>query len=531
MSYGSSSSGIHPVVLVVLDGWGYSENTEYNAIYSANTPCWDAIWAECPGLLLSASGVDVGLPAEQMGNSEVGHMHMGAGRVVPQDLTRIADAIEDGSFYDNAAMRDSFRAAEASGNAVHLAGIVSPGGVHGHEDLMIAAMKVAADCGVRKLFLHLFLDGRDTMPKSAAESIQRIRYETTKIGVGSIASIVGRYYAMDRNKHWNRTSRAWSLLMRGEAAFSCTDPLTALEQSYARDETDEFVVPIAIGSGAVVQADDLLVFLNFRADRIRQLAAACSMSEFTCFDRGDFKPPRCLSMTMYEKSFPMEVIFPQDDLKNVFGEVVSGQGLSQLRIAETEKYAHVTYFFNGGRELTFPGEKRTLVPSPHVATYDMKPEMSAVKITQKLIAAIRGRQHDVVICNYANADMVGHTGDLEATIRAVETIDSCLGKLRLACSDHDVDLLITADHGNAEQLRTYTNEKTPGQKHTAHTSNPVPLVLSGRAADVTALQGSLVDIAPTMLHLMGLPAPGEMTGRPLFQIKDNTGAVASVAAS
>lgn len=527
----SLSSGVHPVLLVVLDGWGYSENTAYNAIHSADTPCWDSMLEQCPNLLLSASGDDVGLPTSQMGNSEVGHMHIGAGRVMPQDLTRIMDAIDDGAFRGNEIMRRSFTDAAGSGKAVHLAGILSSGGVHGHEDLMIESMRAAVDCGVKKLFLHLFLDGRDTLPKSAAESIHRVQREIASLGVGKIASMIGRYYAMDRNKNWDRTITAWSLLMRGEGCHRCDDPLLALEQAYADGKSDEFIEPVSIAPGARVRGGDVLLFLNFRADRIRQLAAACALPDFSCFDRGSgFELPKCMSMTMYEKDMPLEVVFPPSVPGNVLGEVLADRGLRQFRIAETEKYAHVTYFLNGGREKPFPGEKRVLVPSPHVATYDLKPEMSAAKITEKLIEAMRQRRYEAIICNYANADMVGHTGDLEASIRAVEVLDACLGKLRLACDDHGVDMVVTADHGNAEQLRTYTNEKIPSQRHTAHTSNPVPFVYSGRAAEVSALEGSLIDVAPTMLYLMGLPVPGEMTGKLLLRLGEKT-ARASAAAS
>ncbi|MGV0005530.1 MAG: 2,3-bisphosphoglycerate-independent phosphoglycerate mutase [Candidatus Porifericomitaceae bacterium WSBS_2022_MAG_OTU9] len=517
-----SSHEVNPVLLVVLDGWGYSENTEYNAIHSADTPSWDAMWAECPRLLLAASGIEVGLPSTQMGNSEVGHMHMGAGRVIAQDFTRIMDAIEDGSFHENEVLRRNFTEAAQNGRAIHLAGLLSPGGVHGHEDHMIAAMELAADCGVKRLFLHLFLDGRDTLPKSAAESVHRVKYEAERIGLGRIATMVGRYYAMDRNNNWSRTAKSWGLIMQGKADHTCKEPLLALDEAYARGESDEFVKATVITSLGFpyepVQDKDVLVFLNFRADRIRQLASACSAPSFTGFDRGRTVHPKCISMTLYEKNMPLEVIFPPKDLGNVFGEVLSEHKLRQLRIAETEKYAHVTYFFNGGRESSFVGENRILVPSPHVATYDMKPDMSAAKITEKLIGAMRLKRYDAIICNYANADMVGHTGDLEATIRAVEVLDTCIGQLRLACNDCGVDLIITADHGNAEQLRTYTNEKTPGQNHTAHTSNPVPFVYSGRSAEISSVQGSLIDVAPTMLYLMGLPIPQEMTGTPLLRL-------------
>ena len=348
------SSGVHPVLLVVLDGWGYSENTAYNAIHSADTPCWDSMLEQCPNLLLSASGDDVGLPTSQMGNSEVGHMHIGAGRVIPQDLTRIMDAIEDGSFHENETMRRNFTDAAGAGKAVHLAGILSPGGVHGHEDLMVTAMQVAVDCGVKKLFLHLFLDGRDTLPKSASESIHRIQREIASLGVGKIASMIGRYYAMDRNKHWNRTAAAWSLLTHGKDCHKCADPLLALEQAYADGKSDEFIEPVSIDPEARVRGGDLLLFLNFRADRIRQLAAACAVPDFSCFDRGsDFELPKCMSMTRYEKDMPLEVVFPPSIPENVLGEVLADKGLRQFRIAETEKYAHVTYFLNGGRGEAF----------------------------------------------------------------------------------------------------------------------------------------------------------------------------------
>lgn len=514
----------HPVLLVVLDGWGHSDDTQYNAIHSARKPAWDAMWSDCPHTLIRCSGLDVGLPDDQMGNSEVGHMHLGAGRLVYQDFTRISKAIEDGEFATNGVLLSAMRRAAASGRAVHLLGLLSPGGVHSHEEHIVALMAMARDCGVAQLHVHAFLDGRDTPPQSAGASLQLIGMKAAELGLGRIASIIGRYYAMDRNKNWERTRQAYELLVDGHPLHEAADPLIALDQAYARGETDEFVKATAIvpagGSPTRIADGDVVVFANFRADRARQLTSALTAPAFDHFARP--RPPALaafVTMTDYGAQFSLPVAYPTMDLANTLGEVVARAGLRQLRIAETEKYAHVTFFFNGGEEQPFEGEDRVLIPSPQVATYDLKPEMSAAELTDALVAAIAARRYDCIICNYANADMVGHTGDFEATVKCIEALDACLGRLRLACAAAGMEMLITADHGNAERMRSIATKHDPGQPHTAHTSNLVPLLYLGRPAEL-APSGSLADIAPTMLALMGLPQPAEMTGRNLVKLLD-----------
>ncbi|MGE0386971.1 MAG: 2,3-bisphosphoglycerate-independent phosphoglycerate mutase [Gammaproteobacteria bacterium] len=512
-----------PVVLIVLDGWGYSEHTQYNAIHSARKPNWDRIWARYPHTLISASGGDVGLPDDQMGNSEVGHVHIGAGRLVPQELTRIGMAIEDRSFFANPSLAGAFDSAARAGRAVHVFGLLSPGGVHSHEDHLLAAASMAAERGVSDICLHAFLDGRDTPPSSAAQSLAKVQRAFAALGRGRIVSIVGRYYAMDRNKNWGRTRLAWKLLSEGEAEFHATDPLVALDQAYARGETDEFVKPTAIVAAgaetARIRDGDVCVFMNFRADRARQLTRAFTEPGFDAFDRG--RVPQLahfVTLTEYSADLRADVAYPPQQLDNSFGEYVSSLGLKQLRIAETEKYAHVTFFFNGGEERVFPGEDRLLVNSPAVATYDMKPEMSAAEVTDHLVESIASRRYQAIICNFANADMVGHTGVHEAAVKAIETLDTCLGRIEAAARTAGMELLITADHGNAEQMRTPGAKGEPGQPHTAHTSNLVPLVYIGREAEVEPAGGTLVDIAPTLLAIMGLPKPPQMTGHSLVRL-------------
>lgn len=517
-----------PVVLVVLDGWGYSEETSYNAIHSARKPVWDRLWASCPHTLLSASGTDVGLPDRQMGNSEVGHMHIGAGRLVHQDFSRIQLAIEDGEFSDNPALVQAFDAAAAAGKAVHLIGLLSPGGVHSHEDHFFAAMELAARRGVARLYVHGFLDGRDRPPKSAAESIQATQAKCWQLGVGRIGTLVGRYFAMDRNRNWERTRLAWDLIVDGEGAFEAHDPLLALDEAYGRGETDEFVRPTRIvgrsGERRRVEDGDVVVFMNFRADRARQLSEAFLDPDFRHFERR--RVPRLaafVTLTSYSDDFDCPVAFPPERLRNTFGEYIAGLGLKQLRLAETEKYAHVTFFFNGGEERAFAGEDRILVPSPHVATYDLAPEMSAVEVTDRLVEAIESGKYDAIVCNYANPDMVGHTGVFEAAVKAIETIDGCLGRLETALRRVGGEMIVTADHGNAEMMRTPSTKKDRGQAHTAHTTNLVPFLYLGRPA-ITVDSGTLADIAPTLLALMGLAAPREMSGRSLVRLEGGAGA-------
>ncbi|MGQ0658825.1 MAG: 2,3-bisphosphoglycerate-independent phosphoglycerate mutase [Chromatiales bacterium] len=514
-----------PLLLIVLDGWGYSEDTQYNAIHNASKPVWDRLWAECPHMLLSASGADVGLPVTQMGNSEVGHMHLGAGRVVDQEFSRITDAIEEGDFFRNPTLVAPFEHAAQQDCAVHILGLLSPGGVHSHEDHILTLMELAARCGVRRTFVHAFLDGRDTPPKSAAESIQRVMLRFNELGRnGRIASLIGRYYAMDRNRFWSRTEASYNLIVEGRGDYEVDDPLIALDQSYARNETDEFVkatVVVPRGKEPVrVEDGDVVVFANFRADRARQLTQAFIEPDFDAFPRQRVPALHSfVTMTHYSEDFDVAVAHPPAHLQNTFGEYISRLGIRQLRIAETEKYAHVTFFFNGGEERVFPGEDRILVPSPHVATYDLKPEMSAVEVTDELVRAIENREYGAIICNFANADMVGHTGVFEAAVRAIETLDICLGRIEAAARDAGMELLITADHGNAEKMREVSTKTVLGQIHTAHTSNRVPLLYVGRPATMR-VSGTLADIAPTMLYLMGVARPPEMTGRPLVKLRE-----------
>ena len=510
----------HPVMLVVLDGWGHSEDTEHNAIYRAKTPTWDRLWHKHPHSLIRCSGNDVGLPAQQMGNSEVGHMHIGAGRTVNQDLTRISQAIVKREFFSNSVLLPAFERTAKEKSALHILGLLSPGGVHSHEEHLLALLDLAQQTTVKHVYIHAFMDGRDTPPKSAIYSIQRIQERCKILGIGQFASIVGRYYAMDRNKNWDRTQAAYDLIISGKGSYQSDDPEVALNQAYSRGETDEFVQAttiVAEGNPAVrVESGDLIVFLNFRADRARQLTMPFIDPTFTEFKRsrittlGSF-----ITMTDYSSSFDVPVAFPQENLSNTYGDCIAARGLRQLRIAETEKYAHVTFFFNGGREGINIGEDRVLIPSPNVSTYDLKPEMSARELTARLIEELNSRRYDTIICNYANADMVGHTGDFEATIRCIEILDNCLDRVISAAQENGVDVLITADHGNAEKMRSLNMGSD--QAHTAHTSNLVPLVYVGRHAEITS-SGCLSDIAPTMLSLMGLTIPSEMTGHPLVRL-------------
>ena len=515
----------NPVTLIVLDGWGHSDETAYNAIHNANTPVWDQLWSERPHLLIRCAGTDVGLPPRQMGNSEVGHMHMGAGRPIDQDLLKISRAIESGAFRVNGALVESCRSAALNRGAVHILGLASPGGVHSHEEHMLALIDMAILEGPRQVHVHAFLDGRDTPPKSAAATLERIHRHCAKCGNARIASIVGRYYAMDRNKHWERIALAYDLIVSGQADYRAADPLGGLESAYARGESDEFVKATVIHDAEAkshrIEDGDVVIFANFRADRARQLTSAMTHPEFDFFERkrrpalGAF-----VTLTDYGVQFDLPIAFPSADLPNTFGAVIARQGLRQLRIAETEKYAHVTFFFNGGEERVFEGEDRVLIPSPDVATYDLIPEMSAVEVTDALIDALTQREYDAIVCNYANADMVGHTGDFEATIKCIETLDECLGRIVEAARASSVEILITADHGNAEKMRSDSETAEAGDPHTAHTSNLVPFVYVGRKAEI-ASNGNLCDIAPTLLSLMSIEIPEEMTGKSLLTIVDS----------
>lgn len=506
---------IKPITLIVLDGWGHREARLHNAIASANTPTWDALWQQYPHTLISGSGLDVGLPKGQMGNSEVGHLHMGAGRQVAQDLVRVDQAISDGSFANNQTINTALQYAIKNQKQIHLIGLLSPGGVHSHERHLQALIDSAAKQGATKLQLHAILDGRDTPPRSALASLALIEKQFHQLGCGQIASITGRYYAMDRDKRWDRIEKAFDLYTTGQSDFTADTAATALEMAYERDETDEFVLPTKIKGMRRIADDDVIIFFNFRADRMRQLTRAFINEDFNEFERSQGpKLQHVVSFTKYASDLATEIAFPPQSLHNVFGEYIAAKGLKQLRIAETEKYAHVTFFFNGGRESCFENEDRELIPSPKVATYDLQPEMSAPLLTKKLCAAISSGQYAAIICNYANPDMVGHTGDFDATVQAVEVIDHCLNEIIQASLDAGSEVLITADHGNAELM---FNEVT-NQPHTAHTSNPVPVVYVGRNATAITSKGSLTDIAPTLLYFMGLDKPPEMTGNTLFEL-------------
>lgn len=506
-----------PCVLIILDGWGHREDADSNAIAAANTPVWDQLWASAPHSLISASGEDVGLPDGQMGNSEVGHMCLGAGRIVYQSMTRIKKAVDDGSFFSNTAYTTAIDKAVNAGKAVHIMGLLSPGGVHSHENHIHAMVQLAAQRGVKQLYVHAFLDGRDKPPRSALPYLQKLNAVLANAGVGQIGSVVGRYYAMDRDQRWDRVEVAYRLLTEARAEFVADSAEQALEMAYARDQNDEFVPPTAIKDAAPIGDGDTVIFMNFRADRARQLTRAFTAEDFSGFQR--HKTPRLAAFVMtteYAADIKASCAFAPFTLSNGFGEHLANLGKTQLRIAETEKYAHVTFFFSGGWEALYAGEQRELIPSPKVATYDLQPEMNAREVTDKLVAAIVGGQFDSIICNFANGDMVGHTGIFEAAVKAVETIDRCLGRIVEALREVDGQCLITSDHGNVEQMVDHVS----GQPHTAHTCDVVPLLYVGsRSVTFNAgANGRLCDVAPTLLRLMQLEQPAEMTGTPLLTL-------------
>jgi 2,3-bisphosphoglycerate-independent phosphoglycerate mutase len=514
----SKTGAARPMLLLILDGWGYRETPQHNAIAAANKPVWDRLWNNYPHTLIRTSGAAVGLPADQMGNSEVGHLNLGAGRVVYQEFTRVSRAIKTGSFFRNHTLTDAVDLAIENDKAVHVLGLLSPGGVHSHEEHIHAMLELALQRGAKKVYLHAFLDGRDTAPRSAAASIESTQQLFDKLGGGRFASIIGRYYAMDRDHRWPRIQAAYDLITQGKAEYQAVDAKSALEMAYARDESDEFVKATAIvpaGARPVTVNDgDVIIFMNFRSDRARQITRPFIEPDFDGFVRE--REPRLgsfISLTEYNADFDVPVAYPAERLKDVFGEYVAKNGLHQLRLAETEKYAHVTFFFNGGQEKPFDGEDRILVKSPMVATYDMQPEMSAPEVTDKLVAAIEGGSYDVIICNYANPDMVGHTGKFDAAVKAIEAVDACLGRIVAAIDNCGGEMLVTADHGNAELML----DNNSGQPHTAHTTNLVPLVYVGRPAQMLE-NGALSDIAPTMLTLMNMPIPPDMTGHPLVEL-------------
>ncbi|MGH8031697.1 MAG: 2,3-bisphosphoglycerate-independent phosphoglycerate mutase [Luteimonas sp.] len=507
-----------PVVLLILDGWGHRDEPADNALAQATLPHWRRLWSQSPHTLIHTSGRHVGLPDGQMGNSEVGHMNLGAGRIVYQDLSRIDAAIDDGSFFDNAELRAACDAVVADSGTLHVMGLLSPGGVHSHERHVFAMLALAKRAKVTRVAVHAFLDGRDTPPRSAAASLAALQTECDMLGNAHIASVSGRYYAMDRDRRWDRVERAWKAIVDADSAHRAASAQAALDAAYARGENDEFVLPTVLDGAQAIADGDALVFMNYRADRARQLTAAFVSSRLGKGDGDGFarrvpRLARLVCLTEYDATLPAPVAFAPDDLRHVFGELLAEHGLTQLRIAETEKYAHVTFFFNGGREQPFDGEQRIVVPSPRVATYDLQPEMSCPELTAKLVDAIAAGTFDAIVCNIANPDMVGHSGDLGAAVKAAEAVDVAIGKIERAVRDAHGALVITADHGNLEMMR----DPVTGQPHTAHTTGPVPLVYVGdRAHAALRADGALRDVAPSLLDLLGLPVPAEMTGRSLF---------------
>ena len=508
----SRRSLARPVVLAICDGWGVSPGREGNAIALARTPRYDRMLREFPNTTLSASGEDVGLPDGQMGNSEVGHLNMGAGRMVPQDILRIDLAIRDGSFFRNAALRDLCDRVREREGALHLLGLLSDGGVHSHERHLHALLELARREGLSRVFVHAFLDGRDTPPESARLFLSRLDGEMQSRRAGRVGTISGRYYAMDRDRRWDRVKLAYDAMVhaRGRKATTVED---ALRLAAAAGETDEFVLPTVIESAGapipIIGPRDGVVFFNYRADRAREMTEALTAPDFEGFDRGTAPRPAFVGMTEYKEEFGLPAAFPPQSLDGILADAWEGSGAANLRLAETEKYAHVTYFFNGGRERSFRGESRVLVPSAKVATYDRLPEMAAPEITEEALRAISAGSFDAIVMNYANADMVGHTGRLPETIRAVECLDACLGRVCDAVLSTGGVFVMTADHGNAEQMI----DPVTGEPHTAHTSNPVPFIIAGAASRGALIPGgALRDVAPTILGMMGIPAPPGMTG-------------------
>ncbi|WP_336856140.1 2,3-bisphosphoglycerate-independent phosphoglycerate mutase [Pseudescherichia vulneris] len=509
-----------PMVLVILDGYGYREDQQDNAIFNAKTPVMDALWAKRPHTLVDASGLEVGLPDRQMGNSEVGHVNLGAGRIVYQDLTRLDVEIKERTFFSNPALAGAVDNAVAQGKAVHIMGLLSAGGVHSHEDHILAMVELAAARGAEKIYLHAFLDGRDTPPRSAESSLKRFEEKFAELGKGRVATIIGRYYAMDRDNRWDRVEQAYDLMTQAKGEYQADTAVAALQAAYARDENDEFVKATVIRAAgqadSAMQDGDALIFMNFRADRAREITRAFVNADFDGFARKKtIKLGEFVMLTEYAADIKATCAYPPASLANTFGEWMAKNDKTQLRISETEKYAHVTFFFNGGVEEPFSGEDRILINSPKVATYDLQPEMSSAELTEKLVAAIKSGKYDTIICNYPNGDMVGHTGVFEAAVTAVETLDKCIAEVADAVESAGGQLLITADHGNAEQMR----DPATGQAHTAHTNLPVPLIYVGGKSVKAVSGGKLSDIAPTMLSLMGMEIPQEMTGKPLFIVE------------
>mgnify|MGYP000975941562 CR=1 FL=1 len=507
--------------LIIMDGYGLSEDVKYNAIKKAYTPNLDSYFEKYPNTRLLCSGLAVGLPQGQMGNSEVGHMNIGAGRVVYQELTRITKEINEGDFFENSVLKEAMDNVKANNSQLHIMGLVSPGGVHSHSDHLYALLRMAKDNGIRKVVIHAFLDGRDTPPQSAAEYIEELEQKIREIGVGEIATVSGRYYAMDRDKRWDRVKKAYDAMVMGTGR-TADDPVSAVKTSYEEGINDEFVVPTVIKRNdkavAVIDKNDSVIFFNFRADRARQLSHAFTDKDFTGFvrEKGCFST-YFVTMTQYEDTLTnVHVAYPPEVYVNTLGEYVSKLGLKQLRIAETEKYAHVTFFFNGGVEEPNNGEDRALIPSPKVATYDLQPEMSAHEVTDEVIKRIDGGKYNLIILNYANCDMVGHTGIFDAARKAVETVDECVGRVVEKVIATGGKALITADHGNAEMMW----DESTNAPHTAHTTNPVPLIVIGEDDISLKDSGRLCDIAPTILDMMREPIPKEMTGQDLIIRKE-----------
>ena len=500
-----------PTTLIIMDGFGMEGANPGNAVTNAPTPRLDKIFAECPGCRLSASGLDVGLPEGQMGNSEVGHTNIGAGRVVFQDLPHISRDIQSGEFFRNEGLNEAMENCREWGSSLHLMGLLSDGGVHSHITHVYALLQMAKEQGIKNVFVHCFLDGRDVPPSSGKGYVEQLQAKCQELGVGKIATVMGRYYAMDRDKRWDRVQRAYDAIANGEGAFE-EDAAQAVQKSYDAGVTDEFVEPVVCAKGGQVQDNDSVIFFNFRPDRAREITRCFVDEDFKDVKRKrGFIPVAYVCMTEYDATMPnVTVAYPREKLSNIFGEYISSLGLTQLRIAETEKYAHVTFFFNGGVEQVFPGEDRCLIDSPKVATYDLQPEMSAYQVTEEAVKRIESGNYDVIILNFANCDMVGHTGVYDAACKAVATVDECVGKVVDATSKMGGVSIITADHGNAERM-----VDTDGSPFTAHTTNLVPFYIVG--ASVKLRDGRLADIAPTMLDLMGLEKPAEMDGETLIQ--------------
>ena len=505
-----------PVALIIMDGYGYGDpNDPNNAINIAKTPVIDGLKAKFPNTQIFASGEHVGLPDGQMGNSEVGHTNIGAGRIIYQSLTRITKAIKDGDFFTNEALVSVASEVKANGGALHLMGLVSPGGVHSHSQHLYGLLEFAKKQGIEKVYVHAFLDGRDVDPSSAVEYVEELMKKTEEIGVGKVVTVSGRYYAMDRDNRWERVQKAYDIITyaKGDGEkVKC--PVCGIKASYENKVTDEFVVPFAVEGYEGMGDNDGVIFFNFRPDRARELTHAFTDTEFTGFERkGAVKA--FATMTQFEEGLNVKVAFPPESINNTLGEIISKAGMTQLRIAETEKYAHVTFFFNGGVEEPYEGEDRILVPSPKVATYDLQPEMSAIEVTDKVVEAINAEKYDVIILNFANCDMVGHTGVIPAAVKAVETVDTCVGRFVEAIREVGGEVCITADHGNADQMV----DPATGAPFTAHTTNPVPfIVVSDKVSDV-AEGGALCDIAPTLLTLAGMEIPADMSGKSLVTLK------------